>query len=199
MWSSFGAEIRTAPMTHTLLDSRQVASPAGARLCSVSTPKIARKLGYFGDDVGWACTAEVLLDAGYGIASNRRNLLACGPLQSRLRVRIDYAPPSSPRFSRSLRINRKYRARSRSLFDLRAPENLRFGRLQLILARFSLSRTEPVPFPHRLRKERFARTSPFGEHGLNSGRSDPTRSGCGLEKSKLSDPSPWSHVRCKCV
>src|ERR1019366_10129826 len=52
VWSSFGAEIRTAPMTHTLLDSRHVASPAGARLCSASTPKIARKLGYFGDDVG---------------------------------------------------------------------------------------------------------------------------------------------------
>jgi nitrate/nitrite transporter NarK len=33
VWSSFGAEIRTAPMTHTLLDSRHVASPAGARLC----------------------------------------------------------------------------------------------------------------------------------------------------------------------
>ena len=39
-------------MTHTLLDSRHVASLAGARLCSVSTPKIARKLGYFDDDVG---------------------------------------------------------------------------------------------------------------------------------------------------
>src|ERR1019366_3022115 len=84
-------------MTHTLLDSRHVASPAGARLCSVSTPKIARKLGYFDDDVGWACTAEVFLDAGYGIASNRRNSVACGPLQSRLRVRIDCAPPPSPR------------------------------------------------------------------------------------------------------
>src|ERR1035437_4798919 len=35
VWSSFGAEIRTAPMTHTLLDSRHVASPAGARLCSL--------------------------------------------------------------------------------------------------------------------------------------------------------------------
>src|ERR1035437_3885887 len=29
----------SAPMTHTLLDSRHVASPAGARLCSVSTPE----------------------------------------------------------------------------------------------------------------------------------------------------------------
>ena len=85
-------------MTHTLLDSRHVASPAEARLCSVSTPKIARKLGYFDDDVGWACTAEVFLDAGYGIASNRPNSVACGPLQSRLRVRIDCAPPTSLRF-----------------------------------------------------------------------------------------------------
>jgi hypothetical protein len=29
---------------------------------------------------------------------------------------------------------------------LRAPENLSFGRQQLTNARFSLSRTEPVPF-----------------------------------------------------
>jgi hypothetical protein len=35
-------------MTHTLLDSRQVASPAGARLCSVGAPKFApQTLGYF--------------------------------------------------------------------------------------------------------------------------------------------------------
>jgi len=32
------------------------------------------------------------------------------------------------------------------LFDFRARENLRFGRQQLIYARFSLSRTDPVPF-----------------------------------------------------
>ena len=44
------------------------------------------------------------------------------------------------------RKDRKYRACSRTLSDLRAPEKLRFGRRQLIYARFSLSRIEPVPF-----------------------------------------------------
>jgi len=37
----------------------------------------------------------------------------------------------------------------RILFDLREPANLSFGGQQLICARFSLSRTEPVPFAHR--------------------------------------------------
>src|ERR1039457_2555351 len=62
------------------------------------------------------------------------------------KVLIPFAPPNSPQFSRSLRRNRKYCAYSRTLFDLRAPENLSFGRPQVINARFSLSRTEPVPF-----------------------------------------------------
>ena len=34
-------------MTHTLLDSRRIASPAEARLCSVSSPETTRELGYF--------------------------------------------------------------------------------------------------------------------------------------------------------
>jgi hypothetical protein len=46
----------------------------------------------------------------------------------------------------SLSENRKYRARSRIFFDLRAPEKLRSGRQPLIYARFSPSRIEPVPF-----------------------------------------------------
>jgi hypothetical protein len=33
-------------MTHTLLDSHRVASPAGARLGSVDTPEITSELGY---------------------------------------------------------------------------------------------------------------------------------------------------------
>src|ERR1039458_3556788 len=43
-------------------------------------------------------------------------------------VRIPLAPPHSPRFSRSLRKNRKYCARSRRLFDVGAPEKLRLCR-----------------------------------------------------------------------
>jgi hypothetical protein len=39
----------------------------------------------------------------------------------------------------------KYCACSRVFFDLRAPEKLSFGRQQLIYARFSLLRFEPVP------------------------------------------------------
>src|SRR5713101_3675565 len=39
------------------------------------------------------------------------------------------------------------------LFDLRAPEKLRFGRLQLIYARFSPSGIEPVPFARVLPKK----------------------------------------------
>src|ERR1700692_3230142 len=50
----------------------------------------------------------------------------------------------SLQFPGSLRKDRKYCACSRG-FDLRAPENLCFGEQDLIHARFSLSRTEPVP------------------------------------------------------
>jgi len=39
----------------------------------------------------------------------------------------------------------KYSPRPRLLFDLRAPEKLRFGRQYLTYARFSLSRSEAVP------------------------------------------------------
>jgi hypothetical protein len=50
------------------------------------------------------------------------------------------------------------------LFDLRAPENLIFGHQQLIYARFSLSRIEPVPLRTIVwQKNAFARTSPFTE------------------------------------
>jgi hypothetical protein len=59
--------------------------------------------------------------------------------------------------------NRKYRACSRRFFNLRAPENLRFGKLRLVYARFSLLSTEPVPFRRFVcqKKNAFARTSPF--------------------------------------
>ena len=66
--------------------------------------------------------------------------------RSRPRVRNDCAPPSSPRFSRSLRETRKHCACSRNFFDLRAPERLGFDHQRPIYARFSLSRIEPVPF-----------------------------------------------------
>ena len=65
--------------------------------------------------------------------------------KSRLRVRIDCAPPRSPRFQRSLRKIRESGARSRTFSDRRAPEKIRFGRRQPIYARFSLSRIKPVP------------------------------------------------------
>jgi len=45
------------------------------------------------------------------------------------------------------------------MFDERAPENLRFGRQQLTNARFSLSRTEPVPFAPLSAEKAFAETS----------------------------------------
>src|ERR1035437_290231 len=83
---------------------------------------MAHELDYFGDDVGWACTAEVLLDAGYGIATNRPNSVACGPLQSRLRVRIDCAPPSSLRFEAFSGEVRKLRACSGDAQAPSAPE-----------------------------------------------------------------------------
>ena len=62
-----------------------------------------------------------------------------------LRSQGDCAPPFSPRFSGSLRKYRKYRACWRIVFDLRAPERLRFGPRQRILCLFSPSRIEPVP------------------------------------------------------
>jgi hypothetical protein len=61
-------------------------------------------------------------------------------------VRMTVSPPPSPRFPRSLRKHRKYRAGSRTFFDLRAPERFRFGPWQRISAGFSRSRIEPVPF-----------------------------------------------------
>src|SRR5208282_5767018 len=80
-----------------------------------------------------------------------------------VRIRLRH-PPYSPRFPRSLRETRKYCACSRIFFDLRAPEKRRFGRQQLTYARFSLSRTEPVPFsPSPAKRDAFARTSPFSE------------------------------------
>src|SRR5260370_24756517 len=75
------------------------------------------------------------------------------PCMSRLSVRIRLAPPTSPRFSRSLQETRKYCACWRIFFELVAPEMPRFGRRQLIYGRFSLSGIEPVPFAHRLREE----------------------------------------------
>jgi len=45
------------------------------------------------------------------------------------------------------------------MFDERAPENLRFGRQQLTNARFSLSRTEPMPFAPLSAEKAFAETS----------------------------------------
>ena len=43
-----------------------------------------------------------------------------------VRIRLHHLP-ASPRFPGSLHKNRKYRAASLSLFELRAPENLTFG------------------------------------------------------------------------
>ena len=74
---------------------------------------------------------------------------------------ISPAPPSSPRFPRSLPKTRKYCACSRIFFPKRGPERLGFGRQQLIYARFSLSRIEPVPFRAILRQK--TRASPFSE------------------------------------
>src|ERR1700687_2142336 len=59
----------------------------------------------------------------------------------------------SLQFPRSLRKDRKYCACSQG-FDLRAPENLCFGEQELIHARFSLSRTEPVPFTRAAKMRR---------------------------------------------
>src|SRR5713226_8872507 len=90
------------------------------------------------------CASGALVDSEGETGTSRNGRLRFeqpGPA-----VRIHLAPPRSPRFSGSLRKNRKYCACSRSLFDLRAPEKLTFGRQLLIYARFSLSRTEPVPF-----------------------------------------------------
>ena len=62
-----------------------------------------------------------------------------------LGVSNDCLPANQSAFPHNLRKNRKYCARSRSFFDLRVPEKLRFGQQQLIYARFSLLRIEPVP------------------------------------------------------
>src|SRR5208282_7853 len=65
------------------------------------------------------------------------------------RVRIPSLSAAESAILRSLEKNRKYCACSRSLFDLRASENLSFGQQQLIIARFSLSRIEAAPLRAR--------------------------------------------------
>jgi len=59
-------------MTHTLLDSSRVASPAGARLSSVGTPEIASELGYLLEVGGLAHNAFDLdgRRAGYAPSSS---------------------------------------------------------------------------------------------------------------------------------
>jgi hypothetical protein len=73
------------------------------------------------------------------------------------------------------------------MFDIRAPENLGFGPLQLIIARFSLLRAEAVPFRHsgsalpnqtiaiiesEVGRRAFANTSLFLRAGLSSALSE---------------------------
>ena len=90
--------------------------------------------------------------------------------------------------------------------DPRAPEKLRFSRQQLIYARFSRSRTEPVPLSgHHLLKGFFAYISRFAS-GLSEGSTDfvfdillsvLSMSCAGLGKPIRSKVSVWSqYVSC---